>query len=376
VTGLSSKPIASSTHLPALTGVRFLLAFWVILHHIAGPGRMLGALVQTFPVPVQTFLISGFFAVPTFFTLSGFVLARNYSATQWNRTSLVRYGIARWVRIYPVYVISLLIIAPLMFRDLVSAPKAALQGQEWPLFLNYVMVLQGWSGELPVSWNTPAWSLSCEFFFYLCFPLILVLLGRGRRRSTIVAACAGMGLPVFLRAINLDADWKPLWHVGDFLLGIACSGIYSAMVEYWPKLVGKGYWLYWPAAVGTGLVASFPWVAKHMHVNDALRPLNVMLLLGLALGGGWLARWLSTRTVLLLGDSSYSTYILHVPVLWWYKRNWLRHFSFVPAEFAAVLYVAIVLLLCVMVFKVYESPLNKHLRKALWARFAPSPTQV
>jgi peptidoglycan/LPS O-acetylase OafA/YrhL len=36
-------------HLPALTGLRFLLALWVILHHLTGPGQMLGSAALRLP---------------------------------------------------------------------------------------------------------------------------------------------------------------------------------------------------------------------------------------------------------------------------------------------------------------------------------------
>ena len=85
-------PPLLNSQLPALTGLRFYLAIWVVVHHLCGGARMLEPFVRTFPIPVQTFLRGGFWAVGTFFVLSGFVLARGYASTRWNRTNLIRYG--------------------------------------------------------------------------------------------------------------------------------------------------------------------------------------------------------------------------------------------------------------------------------------------
>src|SRR5580704_7306778 len=65
------------TYLPALTGLRFFLALWVILHHLTGKGMMLEQWESQLPHAAQSLLRSGYLAVQTFFILSGFVLARS-----------------------------------------------------------------------------------------------------------------------------------------------------------------------------------------------------------------------------------------------------------------------------------------------------------
>ena len=78
--------------LPALTGLRFFLALWVILHHLTGPGQPLGATLSAiFPAPLFTLVRGGYQAVTTFFVLSGFVLTRSYWTGSWTRESLRKY---------------------------------------------------------------------------------------------------------------------------------------------------------------------------------------------------------------------------------------------------------------------------------------------
>ncbi len=92
---------------------------------------MLGRWAETLPVPVNTVLRSGYLAVATFFVLSGFVLARRYAGPGWTRRSLFRYGVSRFARIYPVYLLSLLLVAPMMVMDFRPA---------W--IVNYMFLLQ------------------------------------------------------------------------------------------------------------------------------------------------------------------------------------------------------------------------------------------
>src|ERR1051326_2330463 len=154
----SSTGAARPGHLPALTGLRFLLALWVILDHLTSPGMMLEVPARALPYPIYALVRGGYLAVTTFFVLSGFVLARSYSETSWNGRSLLRYALGRLARVYPVYVLSLVMVAPFIAAD--PTPRKA------ALVTVHGLLIQGWLGQLPVSWNTPAWSLSCEMFFY------------------------------------------------------------------------------------------------------------------------------------------------------------------------------------------------------------------
>ena len=64
---------------PALTGLRFVLALWVILHHLTGHGQMLEGLALPMPEALFMLIRGGYLAVTTFFVLSGFVLSRSYA---------------------------------------------------------------------------------------------------------------------------------------------------------------------------------------------------------------------------------------------------------------------------------------------------------
>src|SRR5689334_16192964 len=51
--------------LPALTGLRFFLALWVILHHLTGPGQDLEAVALQLPHGLFTLIRGGYQAVTT-----------------------------------------------------------------------------------------------------------------------------------------------------------------------------------------------------------------------------------------------------------------------------------------------------------------------
>jgi peptidoglycan/LPS O-acetylase OafA/YrhL len=336
---------AGRDHLPALTGLRFVLALWVILHHLTGPGMMLEAQVHALPSFLYALIRGGYLAVTTFFVLSGFVLARSYAGTEWTRGALLRYGAGRFARIYPVYALSLLVVTPFIAEDLVPA-KA-------PLVAAHGLLLQGWLGHIPVSWNTPAWSLSCEIFFYLAFPLAAVFISRANWINTLSVAAAACCLTRVMWRLGVSDDIKPLVHLSDFLMGIAAACAYDLLTRNGRP--PRGAWLYLPGgAVAAALIAFPQALPPSVDLNSALRPLNALLLIGLAIGGGVLARALSSNVAVYLGKSSYAMYILHVPILWWYCR-WTRQFS-------AAFYLSAVIAASALVYYFIEEPANRWLR--------------
>lgn len=334
-------------HLPALTGLRFVLAVWVIFDHLTGPGMMLDAQARALPPFLYALIRGGYLAVTTFFVLSGFVLARSYGGTEWNRGNLWRYSVGRFARIYPVYALSLCVVAPFILED--HTPQKA------QLVAEHGLLLQGWLGHLPVSWNTPAWSLSCETFFYLAFPLFAALLSRANWTVTLSVAAFATCLTRLMWRAGVPDQIKPLVHLSDFLMGIAAACAYGLMLRdgRWKR---AGAWLYLPGFAIAGALIAFPRILPDgIDLNTALRPLNALLLIGLAFGGGGLARALSTRLAVYLGKSSYAMYILHVPILWWYLR-WSRTFS-------AAAYLALVIGISALVYRAVEEPANRWLRR-------------
>ena len=327
---------------------------------------MLDGWARALPLSGGGIVRGGYLAVGTFFVLSGFVLARNYTSSGWTRATLLKYGAGRFARIYPVYLLSLLVVAPFMI--------AARTPHKAALVADYGLVLQGWTGTLPVNWNTPAWSLSCEVFFYLCFPLAAIFLGRMSWRTVWGVTAASCLLPCTMLRLGVPDMWKPVIHFSDFLIGMAASSAYDLARQARGKLEGRGYWLYLPAAVASVVLIVRPAMALPvMGLNSTLRPLNALLIIGLALDGGILARGLSTRVAVYLGKASYSLYILHIPLLWWYKRLGVPWFGGVSPAPLAFLYVAGVVAVSAAVFRLVEEPANRHLRNWFVARLETAP---
>jgi peptidoglycan/LPS O-acetylase OafA/YrhL len=353
---------------PALTGIRFPLALWVVAYHLSGPGRMLDSLTSRVPV-LETLTSSAWVALGTFFAISGFVLTRGYRTTKWNRDVTLQYAVNRFARVYPVYLISLLILAPIINQAVRNDPLGSLADRAG-LVLNYCLILQGWARP-PVDWNTPAWSLSCEVFFYLCFPAAVLLLRQVTWKRVLLMIGLAFAVPVAVRLLQVPTSCKPLIYLGDFLLGIGAAGLYEILKQQGTRLSGRGYWLYTPASIaGIALLLNTSIVSSFLVYDTGLRLVNGALVLGLALGGGFGCGALSSPLAIWGGRASYAIYILHIPILWWYKRT--PAYLDLPPVWAGFIYVAIVLAVSFAVCAWYERPVDRFLRRKLSALFAPS----
>ncbi len=337
-----------------------MLALWVILHHLAGKGMMLADWADRLPGAAQSLVHGGYLAVQTFFILSGFVLARTYTAASWGRSDLLRYGAARLARIYPVYLLSLVVVSPFIYRTMLRPGRTT--AQKAGLLFDYGFVLQGWTDGAGVGWNTPAWSLTCEFFFYLFFPLLFVWLRNAGWRTVAAVLAVAMVTPVLLAHAGVPWHWKPIYHLADFAAGIAGARLFGFLR---PGMMRKGFWLYLPALLGGALLIVYPRIMDGTYgdVNTGLRPLNVAAIVGLGLGGGIMARLLSSGAAGYLGKASYAMYILHVPVLWWYSHWAMTGPWHMPRALAAMVFLGLMMVVSALAFEAVEKPANSAIRE-------------
>jgi peptidoglycan/LPS O-acetylase OafA/YrhL len=146
-------------------------------------------------------------------------------------------------------------------------------------------------------------------------------------------------------AVGIPDAVKPLVHLSDFLMGIVAACAFELVQG---KV--RGWWLYLPGFVGAA--AAIMWADRlPVDLNTVLRPLNGLLLVGLAIG----CRALSGRALVYLGKASYAMYILHVPIMWWYLRE--------SHAFSPALYIAIVIAASALVYSALEEPANRLLRR-------------
>jgi peptidoglycan/LPS O-acetylase OafA/YrhL len=385
--------------LDALSGVRFLGALHVLLFHLTR-GRAAQAGLADVPFWINGILDSGYVAVSLFFILSGFILVYVYLDAEGTRCVPARtFWWARFARLYPLYVVSLVVAAPLFFYDLFAnlpasqaATEAVVDGAAT------VTLTQAWAPTtLEPGWNCPAWALSAEVFYYLLFPWIAVWCQRLSQRRLLplvgifwilaMAAPAayllfGAGEPARATAESTDfwlavVKFNPLLRLPEFLAGVVLGRLYllraATARDMRASRVSDGAVLSSVAAVAILAALAFsgemPYPLLH---NGLLLPLFAMLIFGLAQGGGPLVWLLARPSLVLLGEASYALYILHVPLLGLAIR--LSKAMDIGGRSASALFAlvsaTVTIGLAVLAYRWIENPARRFLVNAVNARSA------
>ncbi len=366
--------------LPALTGLRFVAAALVVLFHARG---MLPSLRDN---PAFDILGAGYSGVSLFFVLSGFVLAYNYLTPDGTGVKDTRdFLVARLARIYPVYLVGIVVGFPLFVRDL---QKTGGNVQLWhegpPITALTVALLQSWVPDYACRLNCPGWSLSTEAFFYLAFPAIGAWLVRRQRVPLLAFALAcwviALSFAFAYMKINPDhlteitaasrADWmgmekySPFFRLPEFAFGMAIGLLFLRAPEAFGKYAGT---IGLVAAALIVIVLSFharlPYLALH---NGLLAPLFALLMFALATGAGPLASVLGSQPMRLLGEASFALYLMHLAVLS-YATKALDVAGMSMDKSPALLIVTLVVmqLLSIAILHCIEEPARRVIRKRL-----------
>lgn len=295
--------------LEALTGLRGIAAWLVVLYHI----RL--SLAGLVPPGLIDVLAKGYLAVDLFFMLSGFVIWYSYAERlRSGGASAVRlFWWRRVARIWPLHALILAAFAVLV--GLLSLSGRAVSGYplgELPLHL---LLMQNWGLTGTLTWNHPAWSISTELAAYLLFPL-LVLAGRADRWTTgaLLAAAAGLaaGLHLIYALNGHDRLGDAITQLGLWrcLAGFALGTVLCRLWQRWQDRPRAAQGL-----CGLALLLAVMGWALGAPETAIVPAVFCAGLLALALGRGWLVRLLASGPVRYLGEISYSTYLSHY-LLW------------------------------------------------------------
>ena len=372
--GTAQSPVHDDTRLPALTGVRFFAALAVMLSHFDHRG------IVSVPSGVTDFLDGGRTAVTLFFVLSGFILAYNYAALS-GAAERIKFYASRFARIYPVTLLALGLGALGMMYGLTNRGSGALL--EWyalkdPSLFNIggsllaqLTMTVGWlpTASLNQPWNSPAWSIACEMFFYALFPVLLVKMRRMtilRVSLVLVASFALQCLIIWASRTFAPSGQKgflvsqfPVTHLFEFLLGIAMALYFLRGGREWVATGNRR------ALLLGGALLPLAGLAYFRPVDPAyllMSPFFAILILALAVSPSRRRSVIAWKPFILLGEASFALYMIHVPLLNLYS------IAKPPAVVGWILLVATVGA-SILVFKWIETPARYRVRELVLRQF-------
>ncbi|MCA1675881.1 MAG: acyltransferase [Actinobacteria bacterium] len=284
--------------LDSLTGLRIFAAAWVMLLHFRDVTQ-----TQTWHFPLgDRFITQGGYGVDLFFVLSGFILSHVYFEqfrTRLGWPDFRSFISFRFARLYPVHLVTFLIMVALFSAEILLSGASSVKSERYTpaVFISTLTMTHAWWG-VTVTPNLPAWSISAEWFAYLLFPLLCLIIAR-LRVAPLVFLVVGLGLATIWQEV---AHHHLIRVMAGFLVGMATYQVSHHSL----KLVRV-------PVLGTVIIAL---IVLWATLGNSPRPeigivLFAALVLTLSSERDWLCRVLSLKAIVYLGEVSYAVYMVH-----------------------------------------------------------------
>jgi len=349
--------------LDALTSLRFFAALMIVIHHSIG---LFGFSKENYP----PFMFGQ--AVSFFFVLSGFILAYVYPKLEtWS--DVCNFWRARIARVWPA-----------LFATLILAIWLLSLSWDYKTGLSNILMVNAW---IPYpayyfSYNSPSWSISTEFFFYLAFPFLIYkwdktwlikLLISGAIVVLLILVSNILKLPSYVSIKDDDITNTALLYIHpasrifEFVFGIYIASLWRKKVDgiQWSRsratfyevgvifLVGISmhfaFWAKWIIGALLGLPASTWFGASGSMFAFGL------LIYVIAIGRGRVSAYLCHPTLILLGEISFSIYLIHQILLRYYQAN-ITIFPHLHNSLLLVIFLAVLLLASYLMWAFIEMP--------------------
>lgn len=355
-----------------LTMFRFAASSWVLALHLKDdlpfqPANSIGA----------NLVANGAYAMTFFFMLSGLVLAYGYIDVDARPRGTSRFYIARLARVYPAYALIHIICLPWL-----AIPLS--QSAAWG-YVNATSFLgiSAWFPHAFMGANTATWSISCEFFFYALFPAMLPLLRTWGEPRHFSRAC--LYLLLFIGFLGL-ADFAfagretffyyttPIMRLPEFVLGMLLGAslrqrTWTTRRPLWPVLL---------AGVAVIVACANPahryglWTRANVIVVPSFAAL-LYLSAAYELSSGRIAEGRLGRTLYYLGESSYSVFLTHIPLVLVFRAalksgaTWAQPAVAHPLLTLLIMFIAMVAT-GILLHEAVEKPVRRMLVRRLLGR--------
>jgi peptidoglycan/LPS O-acetylase OafA/YrhL len=374
-----SEPAIAGRGVARLDGVdllRGLAIFFVLMNHV-NIRLLLAKMPYTRGLPhqlVDSLVWNGQPGVQIFFAISGFLITAT-TIRRWGSlsgVSLRGFYLMRFARIAPLLLLLLAVLSLLHFagfEHFVVSPKTGGLGRALLAALTFhVNVLEAQRGYLPANWDV-LWSLSVEEMFYLFFPLIARLFGRGKLLIVILLGFAAMG--PYARAVL--AHGNQIRHEYSYLgsMDAIALGCLTALLMSRVRFSRRALWT--TGLIGAVLlvftlgfsVQAESWGLDRAGLMMTIIAAGTCMMMVVAAQTMWKSPWL-LAPLRVMGQRSYEIYLTHMFVVFalFDLFVWLGR----PMKAVALLFIATIVVagLCgEVVARYFSEPMNRYLR-ARW----------
>jgi peptidoglycan/LPS O-acetylase OafA/YrhL len=267
------------------------------------------------------FVRNSYLFVDFFFVLSGFVIAHAYGDRLRSPLEAGQFIVRRFGRVWPLHIAVLGAFGALEALKFmltshahVAATTAAFapDGSTPPAALPLqALLLQGTGLADKLTWNTPSWSISAEFWTYIVFALVVTLQTRHRPIAFAVLAAAGATVLVAFARHGMDATY-------DLGLPRCIFGFFLGCLVYRARSSRLSASLPNPAhneLIAVAAIVAFVSISGRTSLSFAAPLIFATVVYIFSFEAGPVSRLLTLRPFQNLGRWSYSIYMVQALIV-------------------------------------------------------------
>ncbi|QIZ78443.1 acyltransferase family protein [Ferrimonas lipolytica] len=296
-----------------LESLRGIAALLVVLYHSP----------YHFDTSSTLFIHNSYLFVDLFFILSGFVMSYAYGDRIGRNITFGDYLILRLGRMYPLHLISLLLmlayfcLKSVLFHWEVAGGGALLSSDgQISSFIGNLLLLQSVGIFDHLTWNTPSWSVSAEILTYVVFFATTFFIDR--HKSLWLPPLIAFSCYLFLFTLgrdNLDItyDFGFVRCIAAFYLGVGINRLrrFESLTK---KIAQRIELLEWLTVIGIVIAIFNAEVYPAMWIG-VVTTFTLAIIVFSSDHNGTLGRLLLAQVLQLSGRWSYSIYMLHLLII-------------------------------------------------------------
>jgi len=257
-----------------------------------------------------TLLRNSYLFVDFFFVLSGFVVAANYQQRFIEGFSIWRFALLRFGRLYPLHIsmLGIFILDHLAISMGGLGTVAPFQPpyQSADTIIANLLLIHGLGVFHFLTWNSPSWSISTEFYTYILYALAIgVMKDRIWRVLVPIVLLSPLALWILVGDMDTTYDYGIIRCVFGFSAGVLVWNLQRT------GSLRSGTVL---ELLSVALIIVFVWAAGTTALSIGAPFVFAVAVLVFAAEAGAVSGVLRKRVFLMLGALSYSIYMVHVGV--------------------------------------------------------------
>lgn len=290
----------------------------------------------------------GLWAVQLFWLISGFVFAAVYVDTG---ISTRKFVLARIARLYPLHLLTLLIVAVLQFWRLGWLGNFQIfQFNDLYHFVLNLFFASSWGLERGLSFNGPVWSVSVEVAIYAVFWITLKPLYRLGVLGPLALAC------LFTTGSIFNLHGTVFWQCGFYFF------IGSAIYVVFSTLRGSPWVFFLTGLLSLAMASLAALRIQFEHLMPIILPALFLLACGVE-AAGWVR---SSQWTELIANNTYGVYLWHIPIqlaLLMLLDGVVGDRSVVTTAWFLALYLVLVIAIARLSYLNIEHPASQAIRK-------------